>query len=99
MNQELKRGLSSQIQTVLAELYKNDIRREDTYHISQLAREMSVVQSRVSEICHLLDKNGLLDKVRDEDNGRIKYLELTEEGREFGKHFAAVQNQIRDLER
>ena len=53
---------------------------ESLARVGELAQELMTTPATVSEMISALDRKGLVEKVRSEDDGRVRVLRLTEAG-------------------
>ncbi|SHJ48781.1 DNA-binding transcriptional regulator, MarR family [Dethiosulfatibacter aminovorans DSM 17477] len=60
--------------------------------ISEISKEMNLVNSTVSGIIDRLEKQDIVKRIRSEEDRRIVYIELSEKGNEIIKNHRAIIN-------
>lgn len=93
-------GLSNQQARILMYLSKHNIRGQHNVKRKDLEDYLNLKGSSVTSLMNGLEKNGFLERVPSEKDGRRKLLSLTEKSKEIVKQmdlvFEATDNQLQE---
>lgn len=80
-------------------LYLQIISHTDKCTVSYIAEKLDIAKSSVTLKVNELKKNALIEKIRDDEDRRVFYINLTEKGREVSKLFdIATEESIKIVE-
>ncbi|MCR5266170.1 MAG: MarR family transcriptional regulator [Cyanobacteria bacterium RUI128] len=93
-------GLSNQQARILMYLSKHNIRGQHNIKRKDLENYLNLKGSSVTSLMNGLEKNGFLERIPSENDGRRKLLSLTEKSKEIVKQmdliFEATDNQLQE---